>query len=187
MGRYVWYTASMNTKLVAGIVGLVAVAGGAYYFMNMSGGASGTEDASGAKESAEAGAFSGSVFALAERGGDWKCTVDASAQTGGGEAVSSGVVYVSDKKIRADFTTTVQGFGNVDSHMVADGTNVYSWTSMMPQGFKVAQTAAGEGGTETSGGGFDANQSYSYDCQPTSADSSRFTPPAHITFTELNF
>lgn len=174
----------MHTNTLIGLVlGIAVIGGGAYFVFNQP--SSGSDETH--MESAEAGAFSGSVFALAERGGDWKCTVDASAQTGGGEAVSSGVVYVSDKKIRADFTTTVQGFGNVDSHMVADGTNVYSWTSMMPQGFKVAQTAAGEGGTETSGGGFDANQSYSYDCQPTSADSSRFTPPAHITFTELNF
>lgn len=177
----------MNTKLIAGIVALGILAGGAYYFMNGSStGADVTGDAP--KGGAEAGAFKGSMAALMERGGNWKCTVDSSANTGAGTALSSGVVYVSGNKVRADFTSTVQGFGNVESHMIADGESVYSWSSMMPQGFKLPQTQmTGEGGTETSGSGFDANQSYAYDCQPSSAQASLFTAPANITFTELSF
>lgn len=175
----------MNTKLIAGIVALVAIGGGAYYFMNTSSGTMDTSETGDA--SAQEGAFEGSFMALAKRGGNWKCTVDAQASTGAGSAVSSGVVYVSGEKVRADFTSTVQGFGNVDSHMIADGVNVYTWTSMMPQGFKTKMTAMESGGTETSGQGFDANQSYGYDCERTSADASLFAVPSTVTFTDLNF
>lgn len=132
-------------------------------------------------DASEPGKTEGSLQDLAKRSGDWKCTVDASTA----QSVSSGVTYISGGKIRADFTTSVQGYGNVDSHMLADGTHVYSWSSMMPQGIKTAQTAAGQGGAETSGSGMDANQSYSYDCQPWTPEPSVFAVPAEVTFRTL--
>lgn len=175
----------MKTNLILGIVAAIAViGGGGYYVMNMSESAEGGDSNA---ESAEAGAFQGSMTALMERGGNWKCTVDAEASTGAGQAVSSGVVYVSGDKVRADFTSTVEGYGNVDSHMIADGTNVYTWTSMMAQGIKTRMTAMGSGGAQTSGQGFDANQSYSYDCDMTTADASLFVVPKSVTFMDLNF
>lgn len=175
----------MHTNtLIALVLGIAVIGGGAYFVFNQP--SSGSEDTQ--MESAEAGAFEGSMTALMKRGGNWKCTVDASANTGAGAAVSSGVVYVSGEKVRADFTSTIQGFGTVDSHMLADGTNVYTWSSMMPQGFKLPQAKMeGQGGAETSGSGFDANQSYSYDCQPGSADAALFSTPGNVTFTELSF
>jgi hypothetical protein len=134
-------------------------------------------------DASEAGKTEGSLQELAKRSGDWKCTVDSTTA----QAISSGVTYVSGGKIRADFTTSVQGYGNVESHMLADGTDVYSWSSMMPQGIKTKQAAGAEadGTTQTSGSGMDANQSYSYDCQPWSADASLFAVPSDVTFRTL--
>ncbi len=132
-------------------------------------------------ESAAPGKFTGSFAQLAMRGGDWKCTVDASSD----KSVSSGVTYISGGKMRADFTSAVSGFGNAESHVISDGTNVYTWSSLMPQGIKTKVTAQGQGGTQTSGSGSNQNQSYTYDCQPWSADTSLFAVPTNITFKEV--
>lgn len=170
-------------KILIGVAAVAVVAVGGFFVLNnfiYQEKQADTLEPRGA-DASEPGKTSGSIQDLAKRSGDWKCTVDASTA----QSASSGVTYVSGGKIRADFTTAVEGYGNVDSHLVADGTDVYTWSSMMPQGIKTAQAAEGQGGTQTSGGGMDANQSYSYDCQPWSADASLFAPPADVTFRTL--
>lgn len=173
----------MNQNTIIGIVVAIVVVGGAYYVTQ--GGVSETASQTGedtqAGETAQAGAFTGSVSELAARGGSWKCTVDASTA----QSISSGVTYVSGGKVRGDFTTNVQGYGSVESHMIADGTDVYTWSSAMPQGIKTKMMATGQGGTATSGRGVDANTAYSYDCQPWVADATLLIPPANITFTAV--
>lgn len=172
----------MNTNTAIGVVvGMVVVLGGGYYLMNQNStptdmSAIGAQEETG--ETAQAGTVKGSFASLATRGGSWKCTVDTSTA----QSVSSGVTYVSGGKVRADFTTSVQGYGAVESHMIADGEDVYTWSSMMPQGIKSKMTMQGTGGAETSGQGMNANMEYSYDCQPWSADSAMFAVPADITF-----
>lgn len=166
-------------------VAVLAAAGG-YYFFTQSGEGSPSgaprESGAAASQTNSDSSFNGSIYDLAARGGDWKCTVDAQASTGGGQAVSSGTVYVSGNKVRGDFTSAVQGYGNVDSHLVSDGDYVYSWTSMLAQGVKAKATAANQGGTQTSGQGSSANQNYAYHCAPSAADASLFTPPANVKF-----
>ncbi len=172
----------MNTNTAIGVVvSVVVVLGGGYYLMSQPRVPANpvfTRSQDQVAEQAEAGSVRGSFASLAGRSGSWKCTVDTSAL----EAVSSGVVYVSGGKVRGDLTTSVQGYGNVESHMLADGTDVYTWSSMMSQGFKAPMTAQGSGSAAPSGQGMDANMEYSYDCQPWSADAALFVVPANITF-----
>lgn len=177
-----------NIYIWVGVAAVVAL--GAYYLFTQQSAlapaadsASQTETASADTAAADAGgSFNGSIFDLAARGGDWKCSVDAQASTGAGQAVSSGTVYVSGNKVHGDFTSKVQGYGTVDSHLISDGAYVYSWTSIMAQGVKVKATAQSEGGTQTSGQGGDANQNYAYHCEPSAADATLFTPPAGVKF-----
>ncbi len=178
----------MNTNaIIALIAGVVVIGGGAYYVMKSDSQASPVGGADNETMSAQDDrAFSGSIMALSERGGEWKCTVDTTSQTGGGQAVASGVVYVSGNKVRADFDVNVAGIGAMEAYMIADGAYVYSWSSMVPQGVKVAQAQAESSqSTATSGQGMDANTSYSYDCEPASADASLFVPPSNVTFMTL--
>lgn len=180
----------MNTKLITGVAVAVAVVGGGYFLFTHSaaekGGAddprTGGEGAAASMANEKGGAFTGSIRELSARGGDWKCTVDASSDTSVGQAVSSGVVYVSGRKVRGDFTTSVPQLGNVESHLIADGTDVYAWSSVLPQGIKTAMTAEESGSGPTSGQVFDTNHQYSYDCQPAAADASLFAPPSSVTF-----
>lgn len=183
----------MKSNLLIGfIVGAVIVAGGAYYFISkpsatdMGRVAANTETAGETQQQeAKAGAFSGSIQALLGRSGSWKCVIDVKTT----QSISAGTTYVSNGKVRGDFTSSVQGYGNIESHMIADGGYAYTWSSVYPQGFKIkldlSKTNA-QGNTGTSGQqSFDVNQNYSYDCQPWSADASLFTVPASVSFKEI--
>lgn len=173
----------MNTNAVIGIVVAVVVVGGGYYVLSRPAGAPVTLDqeqalATTTETSTASGRFTGSLVELVARGGSWKCSVDSTTA----QAVSSGVTYVSGGKVRADFTTNVPSYGSVETHLVADGTDVYTWSSMMPQGIKTKMTAQGSGAGPTSGQGVSADTKYSYDCQPWTGDAALFVVPANVTF-----
>jgi len=172
----------MNTKIIIGVLAVVVVGAGAYMVIAkpasdsaMSGSEASTEQGS--------GRFSGSFADLTARGGEWKCTIDSSVDTGAGAAISSGVVHVSGNKVRGDFTTNVEGYGSVQAHMISDGEYVYSWSDMAPQGIKVKAAAQSSGTGPTSGQVVDLNHSYSYDCEQSSTEASLFVPPANVSFT----
>ena len=176
-------------KYLIGLAVAVAVVLGGYFVINQhstSDAPANTDGASMEQEASE-GAFEGSLADLSRRGGNWKCVVETTANTGAGSVASSGTVYVSGEKVRADFTSEVPGFGVVDAYMIADGAYVYSWTSMTPQGVKTEMVADTEETTEdvpTSGSGYDPNHSYEYDCQMATADASLFVVPGDVTFIE---
>jgi len=179
----------MNTNSIVGIIAGVAIIGGAGYYLvrgstSVAPEAAVTEtqekeDRATAPTGEVSPKFTGSFADLAARGGSWKCTIDSSTA----QVVSSGTVYVLGSNVRGDFTTAVQGFGNVESHMIADGAYIYTWSPMMPQGAKTKMSSVPQSGiTQTSGQSVSSNQSYSYDCQPSSPDTTLFTLPANVTF-----
>lgn len=170
----------MKSNVVIGLViGAVVIIGGGYYLINIT-----ANDQSGANTqggtTATAGKFTGSFAELASRGGSWKCTVDSSV----GDSTTVGTVYVADGKVRGDFASQVSGYGNMESHMLSDGQDVYTWSSIIPQGVKTRMTtsAPSETATQTSGQGMSPGQSYSYDCQPWTKDASVFELPSTVTF-----
>ena len=171
----------MNTKIIVGSIGASVIAVGLYavwyerFLPSVPSGKTNPEQ------------FTGSLTELAARGGEWTCTVDAQASTGVGQVASSGIVYVSDNKVRADFESDVPNFGAVQAHMIADAQYVHSWTSAMPQGIKTKAiaTATHDPSVPTQAAGYDAQQSYTYDCTPGSVDASLFEIPANITFMTL--
>ena len=181
----------MKTTVLWGILGAgIIIAGVGYYALKQQKAGDSevatTGNSKTSEESQQSGKFTGSFQSLLRRSGSWKCTIDVSTQ----KAVSSGVTYVSNGKVRGDFTSGVQGYGNIESHIIADGTYAYTWTSAYPQGFKVklaATTGQSNNGKtpQTSGNGFDVNQNYSYDCQAWNGDVSLFSLPAGITFQEF--
>lgn len=113
--------------------------------------------------------------------GAWSCKVQYSVE----QISSSGQVYVSNKNIRGNFTSTVQGF-TVDTSFIAKDGMTYTWSSLSPIGFK-APVVEGKttGGTETKGTiSVDLKQIGDYDCSPWTVDEKLFVPPATITFKE---
>jgi hypothetical protein len=173
----------MNTNTIIGVVAAVVVLGGGYYVLNRPAVAPVTlgqeQPATTTSETVAApGKFSGSLAELATRGGSWKCSVDSTTA----QAVSTGVTYASGGKVRADFTTSVPSYGSVETHLIADGVDVYTWSPMMPQGIKTKMTAQGSGTGPTSGQGVNTDTEYSYDCQPWTADATLFVVPTNVTF-----
>ncbi len=161
------------------IVGIIIVGGGAWYFTS---GSSDTAPTTGEEtvmeESTDAPEGAGTFAELMARTGSWTC--DASAQHEGGG--SSGTVVMNNGKLRGDFTSTMSGITVSSSFIGRDG-YMYTWTSMLPQGFKVAIDAS----TGTSGGqGIDPSTQVEYSCAPWSADESKFELPSGITFMEMN-
>lgn len=135
---------------------------------------------------ASQGVFEGSTAELIARGGDHVCTFDQTVEN----SRSTGTVYISNGKMRGDFKSDVSASGtnmSVESHMISDGEFMYTWSSMMPTGFKMAvvQNTTADGTTPTSQQMFDANMKLSYDCDPWAVDASKFTLPSAVTFTEI--
>ncbi len=134
---------------------------------------------------AQAGAFSGSFEDLAARGGDWKCSF--TSKTEMGDAV--GTVYVSGQNIRGDFSMTAPVIGKVDSYMIADSAYTYSWSSMLPQGFKakrVDQGATPAADTKVADTMVNPQMVMEYNCEPHTADAALFVVPENVTFKDLN-
>lgn len=174
----------MHKSLLIGVVGVAVLLGGAYFITQTKGvqeqGLEGS--APGAETSEMAGVTEGSLAALAARSGSWKCVVDTTTAT----ALSAGVVYVSEGKVRADFTTSVPSYGSVETHLIADGVDTYTWSSVMPQGIKAKMTTeSGKTSAGTSGQGINASTIYRYDCEPWAADASLFSVPSSVTFREV--
>lgn len=181
----------MNIKLMgAFIVGVVLVAGGYYVFSKQNEPAliaeTGVQEQirTGNTESGtqEGGAWNGTFMSLMQRTGDWQCTVDTATT----QAVTSGTVYISDGKVHGEFTSMVEGTGQVTSYMIADGSSMYTWSSMMSQGIKMPKaTLERFSGQNAPAQAADLTVSYGYNCEPWNPDASKFVPPSTVSFMEF--
>jgi hypothetical protein len=126
---------------------------------------------------------SGTFMDLMKLGGSFECTIASEDPN----AVSNGTVYVSGGKVRGDFTSTVDGAA-YDSHFInADG-YIYTWSSAMPQGMKMADTGMREGAPSTgeeAPGSFDPSVKVDYNCNPWMVDNGKFTPPSDVAFMDF--
>lgn len=165
----------MNTNtLLAVIVGVVVVGGGAWYLS--------TQQPKAATEETVFSEAGTSTFAsFIAQGGSRSCDIVVNNEA----APAQGVVYVSGAEVRADFTTqpVTAGGMSITAHMIQTGGYVYSWTDIMPQGVKVA---VANGAGAASSNGFDVNARVSYDCSPWIPDASKFVVPPTISFMEVN-
>lgn len=117
-----------------------------------------------------------------------KCTFATTSESGSSE----GTTYVSGGKVRGDFTTTTSGKTTI-SHMISDGKTSYVWTEGEKNGFKMTipesttepSTGNADSSTSTSSEA-DLNQKADYKCSGWVADTSYFTPPANVTFTDFS-
>jgi len=97
----------------------------------------------------------------------------------------SGTVYVSGKKFRGNFTTKIAGEKEVTSQVVSDGVYTYVWSSESPTGIKMKiDVTSPSAGAQT--GNFNLDQEVGLNCLPWIVDTSKFTIPANIQFTDLS-
>ncbi len=130
----------------------------------------------------EVGTFQGSAKDLMARGGDHKCTFTQEVEN----SKSTGTIYISGTKMRGDFNSNVLAGGttmDLESHMISDGATMWTWSNMMPTGFKMAVDQSAQAGGQQQG--FDANVDLEYTCINWAPDQSQFVVPSAITFTEF--
>ncbi len=186
-----------NTKIVIGVIVVAFVFGGVSYFMKGKNPSMNSADDRNLENSAPlestnpnaqidnsstgTTSTSGSLSSLWSMSGDHKCDVTITEQSVKG----SGTVYVSQGKIRADFSMEIPQLGNksmVASMIQMDG-QVYSWTNMYPQGFKTKVVANSDPLASMNTGGIKTNPSVKYSCVSWTPDSSKFELPSGVTFT----
>lgn len=170
----------MSTNALIGIIaGIVIVGGGVWYVSsNKEVSPVAIEETSEESQEAQQNEGEGTLADLMGRTGSWTCEVNAAYEGGS----SDGTVVMNDGKLRGDFTATMAGITVNTSFIGRDG-YMYSWTSMLPQGFKVEMNAA----AGTAGGqGMDPSTNVNYSCMPWAADESKFVVPSDITFIEMN-
>ena len=178
-------------KWIIGLVVIAVAAVGFWYTQrdvadNTSETANENGDGSFAQQAGEEESFSGSLFDLAKKGRDYECMF---TQNSGGYE-TEGHIYIADsgKKMSGTFITKdVPQIGTMEMHMISDATHVYTWHSLMPQGFQSPRTDTGvaDGTTGTQGQSFDFNQAMNYRCTPWSVDNSVFDIPSTVTFQSI--
>ncbi len=108
--------------------------------------------------------------------GSQKCTFNAGTQ-------STGTVYVSSGKMKADFTISIAQ-GDITSHMLIDGETGYVWSDDSKGGIKMQINAVNPSATPNAKT-MDVNKKYDYSCVPWTVNESFFVLPANITFSDI--
>jgi hypothetical protein len=100
---------------------------------------------------------------------------------------TTGKFYMAEGKMRGDYDSIVNG-KIITSHFIMDGEYMTSWSSESEMGFKmkVTEQAGAEAGQnqDAQTQKVDINQKMDYECNDWSADSSKFSAPSSIKFTD---
>ncbi len=173
----------MNAKIIGIIAAIVVVGAGVWYFTQNQNPSEVQNDSTTTETESELAMESTSLKELMTRGRDIECSwnsTDANNQ-------SSGTIYVTKDKGRANFTSTDEGQTRT-GHMIfmAGSINTsYVWMDGEDKGFKMSFENTTEAETSSSQG-MDPNENYDYSCKSWDADSSFFEPPSNIDFQEFN-
>lgn len=128
----------------------------------------------------------GDFFSLT---GSQKCTFSNKSNN------SSGTIYIGDSKMRGDFQSNSTSNATA-THMINDGQYIYIWTDGQKQGYKMSTetvkkeatsvSMAPDNNPQPSSGPVNMNQQADYSCGGWAVDTSMFTLPQGITFTDYS-
>lgn len=167
-----------KTLFIVIIVGVFLAAIGGYVYLGKRGGDSVTESDNNQTTAMD------SLRNLMAAGSSLQCTfVDA-------EANSEGTIKVSGGQMRGDFTVTGED-KSIVSHMITDSEKMYIWSDELPgQGFiYTIPDVQGEEGSPAPSAEFnapDVDKKLDYKCSPWAVDSSVFTPPSEVKFSDIS-
>lgn len=171
----------MSKAALYGIIAVVVVVGGYFAYRATQGPSdSGTmveEDGS-----ADNGGSTTSVAELMRQGGNTTCTF--TSEEDGNR--TDGTVYLSDSKMRGDFTIAQTDGTNFDFHTIMVDGYAYSWGGPFGnQGtkMKIDANAQASSGDNTE---FNQNKSMDMDCDSWRADNSKFVPPSDVNFQDIS-
>lgn len=97
-----------------------------------------------------------------------------SFKTTGTSVQRSGTLYIADGAMRANLTN--------GATMIDDGAHIYLWGTGASKGLELLAASSVSGSAIASNGGFDLATPLSFACNPWKTDSSVFTPPSSVSF-----
>jgi len=114
-----------------------------------------------------------------KQGGSYQCDVTQTVAT----MTTSGKVYIHDKLVSGKFSVSVAG-QTVETNMIMRDGFSYTWTNLGKNtGIKTKVDAPATGGTAPSTMTWTGAQIGDYNCEPWTADDTKFEIPTTITFT----
>jgi hypothetical protein len=173
--------AQVNKKVTIIIVILILIGAGAYLLMKKVPQLPNNQTTVTQNKPATTGqTMQGTLKSLLSSGKSQKCEYVNKT-----EATSvSGTVYISNGKMKGDFTT-VSGENKITGHMIVNSGYSYVWTDMMTKrGIKMAinQQQQQPSGVPANNQALDMNKTFTYTCQGWTEDNTVFTPPSDISF-----
>lgn len=168
----------MNTKVIGVIAALILLLGaGGAYFLSQNKTTSNT-DSSQTPTTTES--KSSSLLDLLSAGKNQRCTFKTSTST----SVSEGTFYIANGKMRGDFKTTVDG-KTEEMSMIRDGDTNYIWGSSLETGIKMTIAIDKLSENQQASQFVNPDAKLDYNCMPWTTDSSLFTPPSNVKFTDM--
>ena len=113
----------------------------------------------------------------------FKESLSCAVETTGTYTKRSGIIYVTNGKVRGNFSGLINGVKTATS-MIDDGTYLYAWSDGAKTGLKLIAGSSVSGSAIASRGGIDPAVTLSYACNSWTPDVTVFVPPAAVTFTD---
>lgn len=171
----------MNKTVVAAIVAVLVIAGGAgtWYFMNQSKNTTESDISSSKADSSSAvpSTQTASIQEFLDAGQDKKCTYDKDSD--------SGTMYFADQMLRIDMQRK-SGSKTKSGHVIVKESEQYVWYDAEKSGLKFKLPKKSSSVDTTTSGGVSPTAKYDFECSSWSADESMFTPPSDISFTDFS-
>lgn len=133
-----------------------------------------------ANDSSETSTTKGSIKSLFSAGKNVTCTVTYPDNGGGG------TMFIADKKMRGDFSTSDASGKQSESHMILDGETSYSWMGLEGVKMKIDSSVKASPSAGTTQQTADMDKELDMNCSSWSVDNSKFVVPADVKFTDLS-
>lgn len=171
----------MNNKIIAVILAVVVIGGGAYFLSQNKNENNVAGENQSANSATETSVETGTIKSLVAAGKTQQCTFSSKEDA----TQSSGTMFFANGKMRGDFNTTTENV-KVASHMIYDGSTSHFWTDGSTTGFKMTLDENAKADANTQSQGLDPNKNFEFDCKSWSADNSKFDLPSGVQFTDLS-
>lgn len=169
----------MNTKIIGVTVAVILLLGaGGAYFLSQNKTAIQTNVVSTPTVTENK---TSSLLDLLNLGKNQQCTFKTT--TSGSK--TEGTFYIAQGKMRGDLKTTVDG-KEQEMSMIRDGDMNYIWGSSLTTGIKMKLSLDEISSNKQTSQYINTSDKLNYDCKDWRVDSSLFTPPVDIKFTDLS-
>ena len=172
--------------IVAAVVVLILLLGGGFFLFSQNKNSQTktitTENTVNPSTAEKQNAMSSLVDLLAS-GQSTQCAFDVSQETGGD---TKGTIYISAGKMRGDFTITDKDGKESSMNMIRVDDQSYMWGGALPNGIKMKLSTEDLKTNTQANQYINLNTKTDYKCTPWVVDSSKFSVPTNIKFTDLS-